>query len=116
MLYDLAMNKQNAPRSCSTRVADCSIWKLPSGRAGATARSVRCVQGVRQQRCQPGGSPEDEYRQRWQLSDMVMLLSRLASVGEMPYPFAARNSLPLRRQQLLWRGTRARATEERACR
>ena len=85
MLHDLAMSKQNAPRSCSTRVADCSIWKLPSGRAGATARSARCVQGVRQHRCQPGGSPEDEYRQRWQWSDMVMLLSRLASVGDMPY-------------------------------
>ena len=86
MRHDLAMGKQNAPRSRSTRVADCSIWKLPSSRAGATARSARCVQGVRQQRCQPGVSPEDEYRQRWRRSGMVMLLSRFASVGDMPYP------------------------------
>ena len=86
MRHDLAMGKQNAPRSRSTRVADCSIWKLPSSRAGATARSARCVQGVRQQRCQPGVGPEDEHRQRWRRSGMVMLLSRIASVGDMPYP------------------------------
>lgn len=86
MRHDLAMSKQNASRSRSTRVADCSIWKLPSSRAGATARSARCVQGVRQQRCQPGVGPEDEYRQRWRQSGMAMLLSKFASVGGMPHP------------------------------
>ena len=66
---------------------------------------------MRQQRCQPGVSPEDEYRQRWRRSGMVMLSSRFASVGGMPYPllpFAAEFSAVAQTTALVERHSGAR--------